>query len=184
MARRFQGSVQDARREVLLPADGDGPLQPEAAAVQGLALGPHRRGPNRPSEGCFAKMGLPEAIRSDNGAPVRIDGDPRPVRAERVVDAARHRAPADPALEPAGERPARAHAPGPEAGNHAAAGREPAGPAEKVRSLPAPLQRRAASRRDRRGSSLRNAGEPSLATSTRRRSSRLPSTRATWRCVA
>ena len=39
----LQGTVQDRRPEILLSADRDGPLQSDAVALQGAAIGSHRR---------------------------------------------------------------------------------------------------------------------------------------------
>ncbi len=78
-------------------------------------------------EAAFREYGLPEAIRTDNGAPFAVFGRRRAVAAGGVVDQAGHRAGTHPGRPSGAERPPRAHASHAEAGG--AAGRGLAGAA-------------------------------------------------------
>jgi transposase len=74
----FKGSIQNSRWEVLLPADRDGPLQPNALAVQRTLVGSHRR-----REACVSE---PVSRVRDSGCnpdrqrrSIRLNGYSRPV---------------------------------------------------------------------------------------------------------
>ena len=91
LACGFQGSVQDAGWPVLLPADGHRSLQPHAAALQRSLLGSHGR--------CQAGFQTVVSRARSSGRhsdgqwrAVRFNGHPRSLRAQRLVDEARHRA--------------------------------------------------------------------------------------------
>ena len=78
-------------------------------------------------ERTFKEFGLPQAIRTDNGVPVRVRARAlRPQQAGRVVAAPRHSDRADQARAPAAERPARADA------SHAEEGSDQAGRGERA----------------------------------------------------
>ena len=110
LAGGLQGAIQDRRRPILLPADRDRSLQPQPARLPRPALGPRpkRRQP-------VFRTALPRGRSSGRDPhrqrrPLRVDRHPRIVRSQRLVDAARHRSPAHPSLQPAGERYPRADA--------------------------------------------------------------------------
>ena len=94
VAGRFQGPVQDARWRVLLSADRDRSLQPRAPGVSRPAVGAD--GGTQPVfRALFREVGLPDAIRTDNGAPFASTGLHWSVALECLVDATGDRASAD-----------------------------------------------------------------------------------------
>jgi hypothetical protein len=73
VASRFPRAVQHRRRPVLLSADGHGPLQPNPLLCHAL---PSVKGQDVRPVFCrlFRAIGLPDAIRTDNGAPFASTG--------------------------------------------------------------------------------------------------------------
>ena len=95
-------------------------------------------------EAAFREYGLPQAIRTDNGAPFASHGAGGIVAPGGVVDQAGDCAGADRGRTSGAERAARAHASHAEAGSGDAAGGGPAGAAAGVGSLSPGVQRGAA----------------------------------------
>src|SRR5436189_5170310 len=103
VAGGLQGAVQDPRRAILLPTDGHRSLQPDAPCVPRPVVGEDRGGEARVPRP--VPRGRPPRSDPDRQRDtVRVDWHPRPVRVERVVDAARHRPSTDSSGESPGER--------------------------------------------------------------------------------
>ena len=181
LARGLQRPVPHRRRPVLLSADGDRSLQPPRARVPRAALREDRR----------RQAGLPRAVPRGGLAgrhphrqrrAVRLDGHSRPGRAERLVDAARHRASAHHAGESARERHPRAHASRAQTRDGPPGRQQPPRATASLRRLLPALQRRAAARRHRRPHA-ELALAPVVAPVSRN-TGRTPTTRRTWRSGA
>ena len=149
LARGLQRPVPHGRRPVLLSAHRDRSLQPPRAGVPRPALREDRR----------READLPRPVPRGGSAgrhphrqrrAVRLDGHSRPGGAERLVDAARHRASAHHAGESARERHPRADASRAQARDRSPGRQQPARATASLRRLLSALQRRAAARRDRR----------------------------------
>lgn len=101
----FKGALPHPRRDLLLPADDRRPAHPLSDRVSRTALHQGRRGPPR------FRASIPQ-VRVTRRGPnrqwraLRNNGHPRPLQAQRLVDATGHSAPTDPAsLTPAERRP-------------------------------------------------------------------------------
>ena len=149
VAGRLQGPVQDGQRPVLLSPDGNGSLQPRPAGVSRAAVGARPPSPSPCFAPCSARWGLPDAIRTDNGAPFASTGIHGLSALECLVDATRHR-PSTIRRRVRRRRAARTDASRAQTGDGAARGRQRAAPSNAASTLPPALQRGAAPRRDRR----------------------------------
>ena len=123
----------------------------------------HGEGVRTSLERVFRQHGMPEAIRSDNGAPFASTGIARLTRLGVWLVVARDHEAAHRAGAAGSKRQARAHAPNPQGRHDAAAGGEPAPAARALHLLSAGVQRGAASRRP--GDETTRRGLPTLAAS-------------------
>ena len=141
--RGLQRPVPDRGSDLLLSADGRRPAHALPAGVSGPALDERRRrAPDLRSPLPRLRAAAGDSHRQRRA--LRDDRDSRAVAPQRVVAAARHSAPTDPARASATERRARAHAQDAQGRGDSTAAESARGAAAGLQRLSRRVQRRAA----------------------------------------